>query len=84
MGAYFIPALGPAPRWCHFVDALTEEMEAEVRLPCPYSYPIAIHTPILLPEENRLEEIEAEVSSHFPTSILILSYYPFTILFFSL
>jgi len=27
LGAYFIPALGPAPRWCHFLDALTEEME---------------------------------------------------------
>ncbi|EOD16857.1 hypothetical protein EMIHUDRAFT_210455 [Emiliania huxleyi CCMP1516] len=26
--AYFIPALGPAPKWCHFVDSLTEEMEA--------------------------------------------------------
>lgn len=29
LGAYFIPALGPAPRWCHFVDSLTEEMESE-------------------------------------------------------
>jgi ribosome biogenesis protein ENP2 len=27
LGAYFIPALGPAPRWCHFLDSLTEEME---------------------------------------------------------
>ena len=27
LGAYFIPALGPAPRWCHFIDGLTEEME---------------------------------------------------------
>lgn len=27
MGAYFTPALGPAPRWCHFLDQLTEEME---------------------------------------------------------
>eukprot|EP00965_Chrysotila_dentata_P216906 6189647-Pleurochrysis_carterae.AAC.6 len=28
-GAYFVPALGPAPRWCHFLDALTEEMEEQ-------------------------------------------------------
>ena len=27
LGAYFLPTLGPAPRWCHFLDALTEEME---------------------------------------------------------
>nr|CAB3264392.1 nucleolar protein 10 [Phallusia mammillata] len=24
---YFIPMLGPAPRWCSFLDSLTEEME---------------------------------------------------------
>lgn len=24
---YFIPHLGPAPRWCAFLDSLTEEME---------------------------------------------------------
>jgi len=24
---YFIPALGPAPSWCNFLDALTEELE---------------------------------------------------------
>ncbi|KAJ1930640.1 Small ribosomal subunit biogenesis [Tieghemiomyces parasiticus] len=24
---YYIPALGPAPRWCSFLDNLTEEME---------------------------------------------------------
>lgn len=24
---YFIPQLGPAPRWCHFLENLTEEME---------------------------------------------------------
>ena len=29
LGAYFIPALGPAPRWCHFLDSLTEEMEEQ-------------------------------------------------------
>ena len=27
LGAYFLPSLGPAPRWCHFLDNLTEEME---------------------------------------------------------
>lgn len=25
--AYFIPSLGPAPRWCHFLEGLTEELE---------------------------------------------------------
>ena len=29
--AYFVPALGPAPSWCSFVDALTEELEEETR-----------------------------------------------------
>ncbi|XP_058808997.1 nucleolar protein 10 [Phymastichus coffea] len=24
---YFIPSLGPAPRWCNFLDSLTEELE---------------------------------------------------------
>jgi ribosome biogenesis protein ENP2 len=24
---YFIPSLGPAPRWCSHLEALTEEME---------------------------------------------------------
>ncbi|KAG1172514.1 hypothetical protein G6F70_006418 [Rhizopus microsporus] len=27
MGAYFIPQLGPAPRWASFLENLTEEME---------------------------------------------------------
>ncbi|CAG8553653.1 6771_t:CDS:10 [Funneliformis caledonium] len=27
IGAYYIPSLGPAPRWCSFLDNLTEEME---------------------------------------------------------
>ena len=27
MGAYFIPSLGPAPKWCSFLDSLTEELE---------------------------------------------------------
>jgi len=25
--AYFIPSLGPAPRWCSFLESLTEELE---------------------------------------------------------
>merc|ERR1712054_610471 len=25
--SYFIPSLGPAPKWCHFLEGLTEEME---------------------------------------------------------
>lgn len=25
--AYFVPALGPAPRWCSFLEGLTEELE---------------------------------------------------------
>ncbi|GBB97896.1 hypothetical protein RclHR1_00310024 [Rhizophagus clarus] len=27
IGAFYIPSLGPAPRWCSFLDNLTEEME---------------------------------------------------------
>nr|XP_033795185.1 nucleolar protein 10 isoform X2 [Geotrypetes seraphini] len=27
MSIYYIPALGPAPRWCSFLDNLTEELE---------------------------------------------------------
>ena len=27
MNAYFIPELGPAPRWCHFLDTIAEELE---------------------------------------------------------
>jgi ribosome biogenesis protein ENP2 len=27
MQAYYIPALGPAPKWCSFLDNLTEELE---------------------------------------------------------
>ena len=27
MTAYYIPQLGPAPRWCSFLDNITEEME---------------------------------------------------------
>ena len=25
--AYFVPSLGPAPRWCAFLEGLTEELE---------------------------------------------------------
>jgi ribosome biogenesis protein ENP2 len=24
---YFIPALGPAPKWCYYLDSITEELE---------------------------------------------------------
>ena len=27
MHTYFIPELGPAPRWCSFLDNLVEEVE---------------------------------------------------------
>lgn len=27
INAYFVPSLGPAPRWCHFLEGLTEELE---------------------------------------------------------
>jgi ribosome biogenesis protein ENP2 len=27
LGAYFIPSLGQAPKWCHYIENLTEEME---------------------------------------------------------
>ena len=27
MQTYFIPELGPAPRWCSFLDNLVEEVE---------------------------------------------------------
>ena len=29
--AFFVPQLGPAPRWCSFLDSLVEEMAEEVR-----------------------------------------------------
>ncbi|WFD31846.1 Small ribosomal subunit biogenesis [Malassezia sp. CBS 17886] len=28
MAAWYVPALGPAPRWCSFVDNVTDEMDA--------------------------------------------------------
>ena len=27
--SYYVPTLGPAPRWCSFLDVLTEELEEE-------------------------------------------------------
>ena len=27
MGAYFVPQLGPAPRWASFLENMTEELE---------------------------------------------------------
>ena len=29
VGTYYLPLLGPAPRWCSFVDALNDEIEEE-------------------------------------------------------
>jgi len=29
--SYFIPALGPAPQWCSFLDNLTEELEEDAK-----------------------------------------------------
>jgi len=29
MTSYYIPALGPAPKWCSFLDNITEEMEEQ-------------------------------------------------------
>ena len=29
--AHFIPSLGPAPRWCSFLEGLTEELEENVQ-----------------------------------------------------
>eukprot|EP00330_Aristerostoma_sp_ATCC50986_P000683 CAMPEP_0114583810 /NCGR_PEP_ID=MMETSP0125-20121206/7500_1 /TAXON_ID=485358 ORGANISM="Aristerostoma sp., Strain ATCC 50986" /NCGR_SAMPLE_ID=MMETSP0125 /ASSEMBLY_ACC=CAM_ASM_000245 /LENGTH=297 /DNA_ID=CAMNT_0001777553 /DNA_START=367 /DNA_END=1260 /DNA_ORIENTATION=+ len=30
IGTYFIPELGPAPKWCPFVENITEELEEEL------------------------------------------------------
>ncbi|KAI6219314.1 Nucleolar protein 10 [Aphelenchoides fujianensis] len=32
---YFVPALGPAPKWCYYLDSLTEELE-ETEQPAVY------------------------------------------------
>lgn len=31
MGCFFVPSLGPAPRWCSFMENLTEELEEETQ-----------------------------------------------------
>ena len=31
MTTYYIPQLGPAPRWCSFLENLTEEMEDQTQ-----------------------------------------------------
>lgn len=28
---YYIPALGPAPRWCSYLDSITEELEEDIK-----------------------------------------------------
>lgn len=35
MQAYFVPSLGPAPKWCSFLEGLTEELE-ETDVPVVY------------------------------------------------
>lgn len=35
MQAYFVPALGPSPGWCSFLEGLTEELE-ETAAPTVY------------------------------------------------
>ena len=32
MLTYYIPAMGPAPKWCSFLDNLTDEIQSEVML----------------------------------------------------
>lgn len=27
MSAWYVPALGPAPRWCSFLDSITDELD---------------------------------------------------------
>ena len=46
--AYFVPSLGPAPRWCSFLEGLTEELEESATpvLYDDYRYPLCAH-PIL-------------------------------------
>ena len=29
IGQYYIPALGPAPKWCSYIENITEELEQE-------------------------------------------------------
>lgn len=43
MHTFFIPSLGPAPKWCSFLDSITEEM-AESHLNDPDSYAAKVNT----------------------------------------
>lgn len=49
MQAYFVPSLGPAPKWCSFLEGLTEELE-ETAAPAVYDdYRLVTFTqPLLL------------------------------------
>ena len=38
MTTYYIPQLGPAPRWCSFLENLTEEMEDQTALTAYHDY----------------------------------------------
>lgn len=29
MAAWYVPTLGPAPKWCNFIDTITDEMDAD-------------------------------------------------------
>ena len=35
--SFFIPQLGPAPKWCSFLDNLVEEMAEDTNDPAAYS-----------------------------------------------
>ena len=49
LGAYYVPALGAAPRWARFLDPLTEEMDeaAAASLPCARARPPFLTTSCL-------------------------------------
>ena len=38
MTSYYIPQLGPAPRWCSFLENLTEEMEDQTTRTAYHDY----------------------------------------------
>lgn len=44
--AYFLPALGPAPKWCSFLEGLTEELEESAT---PTIYDDYRYSPPLMP-----------------------------------
>ena len=31
MNIFFVPMLGPAPKWCHYLDSITEELEGDAQ-----------------------------------------------------